>query len=286
MVAGYLESQLGNFAVSLAGMAIVLVFTYLLSLVLWLGRVLLRNFDLSLTYDSKILTFRHGLFSRMSSRFANDKICTVWVKCNFLEKRFGLCSIALRQAFNSTARKEDDNLKIYTRECSDFFLGWWLGQNYQSESQIASAKSGNGLFVHTLLPDLIISFVTAAILWHFGLYVWLILPGIYLLAGIPKGILAVRHSYISLRESYLIIGNGRFAEIENYLKYDNVEVVRIMCTPFTRFTGRVSLSLSTSGSSFTIRSLRREQALAIYDLLLSKQIEDSVGIVNIVNTNA
>ena len=36
MVAGYLESQLGNFAVSLAGMAIVLVFTYLLSLVLWL----------------------------------------------------------------------------------------------------------------------------------------------------------------------------------------------------------------------------------------------------------
>ena len=216
MVAGYLESQLGNFAVSLAGMAIVLVFTYLLSLVLWLGRVLLRNFDLSLTYDSKILTFRHGLFSRMSSRFANDKICTVWVKCNFLEKRFGLCSIALRQAFNSTARKEDDNLKIYTRECSDFFLGWWLGQNYQSESQIASAKSGNGLFVHTLLPDLIISFVTAAILWHFGLYVWLILPGIYLLAGIPKGILAVRHSYISLRESYLIIGNGRFAEIENY----------------------------------------------------------------------
>lgn len=286
MVAGYLESQLGNFAVSLAGMAIVLVITYLLSLVLWLGRVLLRNFDLSLTYDSKILTFRHGLFSRMSSRFANDKICTVWVKRNFLEKRFGLCSIALRQAFNSTAQKEDDNLKIYTRDCSDFFLGWWLGQDYMSESQIASAKSGNGLFVHTFLPDLIISFVTAAILWHFGLYVWLILPGIYLLAGIPKGILAVRHSYISLRESYLIIGNGRFAEIENYMKYDNVEVVRIMRTPFSRFTGRVSLSLSTSGSSFTIRSLRLDQALAIYDLLLSKQIEASASIANIVNTNA
>lgn len=92
------------------------------------------------------------------------------------------------------------------------------------------------------------------------------------MAGIPKGVMAMHHSHITLRDSYIIIGKGRFAEIKNYLKYDNVEVVRLTRTPLTRFTGRVSMTLSTSGTAFTIRSLPQDRALYIYDLLLAKVI--------------
>ncbi|MDE7125546.1 MAG: PH domain-containing protein, partial [Muribaculaceae bacterium] len=272
MITGYLESHLDHFTVSVAGIALIMASTCILSLVLWLGKILLRYYNLSLTYDNRTLTFSHGLFSRLSSRFNRDKICTIWVKRNYFEKRFSLCTLALKQALNSSAQKDEDNLKIYGHDCSDFFLDWWLGQDYGSEADITTAKSGKGAVSHSLLPDILLSSVVAAILWHFGLYGWIIIPAIYLTAGIPKGILTMRHSHITLRESYLIISKGRFAEIKNYLKYTNVEVVRITRTPLSRFTGRVSLSLSTTGSTFTIRSLRQDQARLIYELLLSKTI--------------
>ncbi|MDE6122047.1 MAG: PH domain-containing protein, partial [Duncaniella dubosii] len=82
--------------------------------------------------------------------------------------------------------------------------------------------------------------------------------------------LCIRDSHITLKDSYLIVNNGRFAETKNYLKYDNIEVVRVTRTPLSRFTGRVSLSLSTTGTTFTVRSLRQEQAMNIYELLLAK----------------
>lgn len=271
-IASYLESHFDYFAVSLAGIAVIMAATYLVSLVLWLCKVLLRYYDLSLTYDCKTLTFTHGLFSRLSSRFARDKICTLWIKRNYFERRSGLCTLALKQALNSSAQKEDDNLKIYGRDRSDFFLGWWLGHDYRSEAETAVAKSGKGVVTHSLLPDLLLSFAATFVLWHFGQYVWITLPVIYLLTAIPKGIMTMRHSRISLRETYLVVANGRFAEIMNYLKYDNVEVVRLTRTPLSRLTGRVSLSLSTSGSTFTVRSLRQDQARQIYELLLAKSV--------------
>jgi len=242
IIADYIESHFAHLAMSVAGIAMIMASAYVVSLVLWLGKVLLRYYDLSLTYDSKTLTFSHGLFSRMSSRFDCDKICTVWVKRNYPERRFGLCTLAIR----------------------------WLGQEYGQEQKITAAKSGKGVITHSLLPDLLVSAVATAALCYLGMYSWIILPVIYMSAGIPKGILTMRHSHISLRESYVIIGKGRFAEIKNYVKYDNVEVVRLTRTPVSRLTGRVSLSLSTSGSTFTIRSLRHEEAMRIYELLLYK----------------
>ncbi|WP_290158440.1 PH domain-containing protein [uncultured Duncaniella sp.] len=270
LIEGYIKSHFDQFALSVTGVALIMACTYIVSLVLWLGKVLLRYYNLSLTYNSKMLTFSHGLFSRLSSRFTRDKICTVWIKRNYFEKRFGLSTIALRQALNSSAKKEDDNLKIYGRDHYDFFLSWWLGQDYGQEADIATAKSGKGVISRSLLSDVLLSSVAIAVLWHFGLYVWTILPATYLLAGIPKGILTMRHSHITLKESYLIVNNGCFAETKNYLKYDNIEVVRVTRTPLSRFTGRVSLSISTTGTTFTVRSLRQEQAMNIYELLLAK----------------
>ena len=269
-IASYIESHLDLFSVSTAGTVIIMASAYMVSLMLWLGKVLLRYSDLTLSYNNKTLIFTHGLFSRFTSRFSHDKICSVWIKRNYFEKRFKLCTLTLKQALNASAQKEDDNLKIYGKDCSVFFLDWWLGQGYGSEADLYTAKSGKGVIIHSLLPDLILSSVTTAVLWYFELYSWITIPAIYLLASIPKGIMAMRHSHISLKESYLIISNGRFAEIKNYLKYHNVEVLRITRTPLSRVTGRVSLTLSTPGSTFTIRSLRQENVLPIYELLLAK----------------
>lgn len=91
-----------------------------------------------------------------------------------------------------------------------------------------------------------------------------------MLVSLAKGFLAVRHGGITLRNGYLEVRDGKFAEARNYLKYDNVEVVRMTATPFTPRFHRVSLTISTNGTSFTLRSLKASEARAIYELLLCR----------------
>ena len=104
---------------------------------------------------------------------------------------------------------------------------------------------------HVMRLDILISLAAAVTLACFGLYVWLAVPAAWLLISLAKGLMAVR-----------------FADIRNYVKYSNVEVVRLRSTPFTPYSRRVSLTLSTNGTSFTLRSLRIEEAREIYELLL------------------
>lgn len=270
IIDNYAESYFDEIAADPLRIVPVLATVYVIVLLLWIGRALLRYYDMSLTYDRKLLTFTHGLLSRASSRFAFDKVCTIWVKRNFLEKRFGLCTLRLRQALNVTAKKEEDNLKLYGADSSSFFLAWWLGEDYRIAPDIITSKSGKGVFVHSLLPDLLLSVAATAVLCYFNLYVWTSVPAIYLLISVVKGIMAMRHSKITLKDSYIVVYGGRFAEIENYIKYRNIEVVKIRSTPFTRWFHRVTLSISTAGSNFSVRSLKVDEAKLIYELLLFK----------------
>lgn len=245
-----------------------LVIIYILMLILWLGRVLLRYFYTTLKYDSKLLTFSYGLLNRASRRFFHNKICTIWIKRNFLEKKFGFCTLMLRQALNVSAQKEDDNMKLYGTDSSTFFLKWWLGDDYADSPEIMTAKSGKGVLYRYVGIIAVLCIAIAIPIILLEEYIWLIVPGIILLYSIAKGFCKMRQSKIALKEDYLVIHDGAFAEMANYIKYSNVEVVRLRRSPFTRFSHRVALAISTSGTTFIVPSLPETQAIAIYEHLL------------------
>lgn len=269
-VADYLCSYFDGFTPTPLLVLTILAVVYIVFLFLWLGRTFLRYFDMYLTHTKTLLTFSFGMFSRSGCRFAFDKICTIWVKRNFFEKRFGLGTLMLRQAFNATKDKEEDNLKLYGKDSSEFFLRWWLGEDYLSEQVIMTSKSGRGVLFHILVPASFVTILATLILCRFCQYIWISIPAIYFLISLFNGIFAMRKSRITLMQTYLTVHNGRFADIENYVKYGNIEVVRIVRTPFTKWFHRVTLELSTVGSSFKIRSLKEDKAQAIYELLLYK----------------
>lgn len=250
-----------------------LVCIYLIVVCLWLGKVFLQYFDTTLSVDRSLLTFSYGLLSRASSRFSRDKVCTIWVKRNFMEKKSGLATIMLQQAQNATAQKEDDKLKLYCKDKSDFFLRWWLGEKYDESHAIITSRSGKGVMMHTLLKAMVVSLIASGILCWFSLYIWTVIPAIYLLLMLFKGICAKRRSRITLCQSYIVVHNGSFAEILNYIKYGDIEVVRLRKTPFTRLFHRVTLLISTPGSTFSIRSLPQQEATRIFDYLLIRSEE-------------
>ena len=241
---------------------------YVFILILWIGRVMLRYSNMSMSHDKNLLTFSYGMFARNSCRFFYDKICTIRIKRNFLEKYFGLSTIMLRQALNASAQKEDDNLKIYGSDLSSFFLKWWLGSDSLDTPEIISAESGKGVFYRALLLPCLITIAACIIICHFHLIEWIFAPILFLLISVWRGILLMRHSRISLKDTYFIIRDGSFAKCENFIKYSDIEVVKIRRTPFTPRFHRVSLIISTSGTTFRIRSIKEKEAHIIYELLL------------------
>lgn len=256
------------------------ILAYLAVLLLWLGKVVLRYYDMTITEDTNLLTFDSGLVARASSRFAYDKVCTILVKRNIIEKKLKCCTVMLKQALNATADKEEDKLRIYGADSAKPFIRWWLGADYAQERTFATAKSGTGVLLRTSLPRIILSVIAATVLWLHQLYGWIIIPGIYALISIFRGICAMRHSRLDLKETYIRVNNGHFADIRNYIKYSDVEVVRIIRTPLTYRFGRVTLELATPGSTFRIRSIKETEAAGIYEMILYKAEEKRHSTVN------
>lgn len=247
----------------------ILALVYILVMLLWVGKALLVYYDMTATIEGGLLTFSRGLFTRMTNRFSYDKIRTASVKRNYLERQFGLCTLQLRQALFATSKKEEENLKVYSSDASLDLLRWWLGENYESEETQFEGKSGRGVLIHSALPWSLLSVVSAVALCWLQLYVWVTIPVVCLVIFVWKGVCAMRRSRIILKESYIEVDNGAFAEVKNYLKYEDLEVVRIRRTPISRWTQRVSLTISTSGSAFTVRSLPESDAALIAEYLLN-----------------
>lgn len=264
----YVETHADSSAFSVTAVLTVIVILYIVILILWMGKVFLQYFNMDIRMGEKQLFFESGLITRNSSRFSFDKVCTLYVKRNIIENWLGCCTIMVRQALNATDEKKGADVKIYGSSHDGKFLSWWLGKDYTSSPTVISARSGYGLLGYTLRFDILISLAVAIVLCYYGQYIWLFAPIAYMLVSLAKGFLAVRRSHITLKEDYMEISNGKFAEIYNYVKYDNIEVVRMVSTPFTPYYHRVKLVISTNGTSFAIRSLKEQEAKEIYELLL------------------
>lgn len=270
----YVDTNAELFSLSVGIFVSVFLILYFIVMLLWIGNVFLRYFNMEVIMDKEQLFFESGLITRMSSRFSYDKVCTVYIKQNFLEKWLGCCTVILRQAFNATDNKNESNVQIYGSGSSEVFLNWWLGKEYVSSEHIISAKSGYGLFGYTIRFDIVIFIAAVAVMCYYDMYLWLFIPAIYMLIAILKGMMAVRRSCITLKEDYIEINNGKLASVQNYFKYGNIEVVRLVSTPFTHFWGRVNLVIATNGTYFTIRSLKANEARDIYEILTERNIPD------------
>ena len=264
----YVDTHAGTLSLQPSGYVVVAVALYFFVMLLWIGKVFLRYANMEVRIARGQLTFESGLIARNSSRFSYDKVCTVYVKRNFLEQWLHGSTVMLRQALNATDEKKGADVRVYGSESAADFLNWWLGSGYGSSPDVISARSGYGMMWHVMRLDILISLAAAVTLACFGLYVWLAVPAAWLLISLAKGLMAVRRSRITLKEDYIEIHNGKFADIRNYVKYSNIEVVRLKATPFTPYSRRVSLTLSTNGTSFTLWSLRVEEAREIYERLV------------------
>lgn len=175
-VIDYVDEQASATSFSLSAVLAVIVGLYVVVLVLWTGKIFLRYSNMNIQINDRQLFFESGLISRNSSRFSYDKICTVYIKRNFLEQWMNGCTIMLKQALNATDEKLGADVKIYGSNYGENFLNWWLGKDYTSSEEIISARSGYGLLGYVLRFDLLFVLLAGGVLWYYELYAWLALP--------------------------------------------------------------------------------------------------------------
>ena len=269
----YASDNMGHVSYTITSVIITLVVIYIISLLLWLGKVMLRYYNMKLNISNEKLFFESGLVTRRSVRFAYDKVCTLLVKTNPLEKLFKCSTVSLKQAFNITDEKEKGDVLIYGCTLHENLLQWWLGKDYRYSSQIMILHSGRGLLWYSLRTHLIIAIIASALLVYYGYAELLILAALYLAYAVFNSLMTVRHSKLELKDDYIKINSGGITLNEHYVKYTNVEHIRLKKSPFTPLFHRVHLIISTNGTLLVIRSLKETEAEEAYDMILAKLYE-------------
>ena len=265
----YATDHVKFLSVTITSGVLMLLGVYFVSLLLWLGKIMLRYYNMRLNVSTDKLYFESGLITRRSVRFAYDKVCTLIVKTNPLERYFKCSTVTLKQAFNISDEKLGSDVLVYGCTLASNFLQWWLGNDYRCSTTIAESRSGFGLFWYTVKFPILWSVTGTLLLIYYEMPLLISIVVIYLAFRAFNAFLTFRRSKIELKDDYLIITTGGYAEKLNYLKYSNVEQVTIKSTPMTRWYHRVHLSINTNGTTFKIRSLKQDEALLVYDLILA-----------------
>ena len=238
-----------------------LVAIYLIVMALWTGKIALRYGNMTLRMTDNLLTIESGLVSRFTCRLAREKTTVLTIKRNPLEKIAGCQTISLHQAENATDSKNEGGIRIYGSNLGDELLAWWLGNN------------------RTFIPHLLLAVGGAALIMiSTKLALAAVMAGaVYAAIAAVRAAMAWKHSSIELKESYMKINRGNIACIREYIRYRDIQSVAIASTPFTPYTGRVSLNVSTNAGCATVPSLAMDEALAIRNYILDGKVSSSAS---------
>lgn len=273
-VIDYIDTQANNLAPSATDWILIAAVAYLFAMLLWIGKVALRYYGMSIQIADKRLTIESGLLSRRTCRITRDKATILSIKQNPIEKIANCQTIGIRQAENvSDPKKEETGIRIYGSDLGDRLLAWWLDDNSNADSTpLLSAKAGKGLLMRRCLPHLLVA-VMALVIMVFAADIMIpavIICTVYAVLTTIRAMMAWRHGGIELTETYIRIDCGNIALIREYIRYQNVESVSIRNTPFTSVTDRVSIQISTNAGSSRVYSLKSDTAHAIRNIITYK----------------
>lgn len=267
----YIDSHAGYLSLTIGQILLVAVVIYMVVMLLWTGSIALRYYGMTIDIADNRLTFESGLFSRYTSRIARDKATVLTIKQNPLEKLANCQTIAIHQAKNVTDEKKRGNITIYGSDLGNRILDWWIGNEDENENVLpftnrdpdkdsnqVTAHSGKGVFFRQFIPHLLIA-VIAMLVCIFAVDITMpaiILGSLYVVLMAVRAVMAWRYSSIELTDRYVLVNGGSIARIREYVKCRDIESLRIRRTPFTRFTGRVSLQIATNSGTINVYSLK------------------------------
>ena len=276
----YVEERMGDGMPSAGECVLIGAALYVIVMLLWTGKIFLRYSGMSIRLGENRMTIESGLVSRFTCRVAREKTTELIIKQNPLERLAGCETITVNQADNVTDTRKERNIRIYGSDLGGLLLSWWLDNaGADAGSPLMSGKSGKGLFLRKFIPHLVLAIAVSAIIICTRQIVvpTVIIGTAYVAIMGVRAVMAQKHGGIELHETYVRINCGNIAAIRKYIKYRDIETVSLRSTPFTRYSGRVSLKISTNAGLSTVYALDSPRAAAIRNALLNKAESNKCG---------
>lgn len=268
----FIEEKAGNIydQATILDMIITIGALYLLFLILWNIKVILRNYGRYVQFRKSSIETEGGFLTRKSTIIQKDKIIAITTKTNPLEKIFNIETVKIELAsFASGEEKNDRNIFYAWRE-KKFLKEWWIGTD--SIDNEYKALSGKGLFWYNfftrwLFASIIVGIVSGLI---FKGYYWIPVVTVTILMGAVFSYFKMKRSSISISQKMILICSGSIADVKTYLPFEKVETVAIKQSIFQKKSRRAGIQIGTKKEIYIIRSLSFEEAENIRNYLLFK----------------
>jgi putative membrane protein len=257
------ESFIGLLIFNAAIVVLLLFLSFMLSLV----KILVQNFNLTVTRSKNGLEISKGLFNKISLGLIASRIQTTTVSTNRLKRSLGLYQLAFTQAMVNKKQRQKFNIiglsKAQINELLNQFYPNILSNNTRHKPEI--------YFVYRIL---LIS-VIPLMLINTGVF---FLPKLFFLLNIPILLFLAlciyfvyKKKYYSIDEQYIIVGGGGLIDrTTSYLEISKLQAVSIHQTIFQKRRGLASVKLFSASKSLSIPHIVIANARNIKNYLLFK----------------
>lgn len=264
----YQYAELTIAQASITFITILAVSAYLLSLILFFGYYIFRFWNLRVEIRGDQLTYERGLLTRKSITIYQDKICSIQMKQNILERKLRIYTLQLNQAKNVEGKNAENTVSLLGFPTPQPILEW-CGVG---ESEVLFwAHSQRMLFWRSLLLRWSLPMLATLPLALFVTpYCLLLLIPILTLALWESGNRLCRSSVV-LYPEYLTIHSGYFAEVHTWIPLHQVVNLAMrqwhFLQPHTANPKR-HLRIQTMSGVHLVRSLQHQSLSSLYDYLL------------------
>tara|TARA_R110002124_G_scaffold135079_2_gene297941 strand:+ start:53644 stop:55137 length:1494 start_codon:yes stop_codon:yes gene_type:complete len=257
------ESFISLVVFNLSIVVLLLVLSFMLSLV----RVLIQNFNLTVTRSEKGLEISKGLFNKINLGLIASRIQTTTVSTNRLKGVMGLYQLAFTQAMvNKKQRKKFNIIGLSKAQINEL-----LNQFYPEVLSNNTANKPDMYFVYRVVFLSIIPIILINIGFVF-------LPKLFFFLNIPiLGFIglsiyfAYKKKYYSIDDHYIIVGGGGLIDkTTSYLETSKIQAVSINQTIFQKRRGLASVKVFSASKSLVIPHIVMTSAQDIKNYLLYK----------------
>jgi len=247
--------------------SILLLFTFVLSIIISFVRTFLKHFNLRLSIKEKALEISQGLITKQHNIIKKEKVQYLVVSTNPLKKIIGIYNVVFKQA-TSGKIKNNKIIKIvgakfeqisilknilYTEEISkseEIFVpnSYYLTQMYfrsfllLAVLNLAALLNVNFLFINIAAIPLVISLI------H----------------------LKYKKTFFRLHPNLLEIGSGQFSTEVIYFEIFKMQHIKLQQTIFQKRKNVADIILQTASGKIKIPCVHKSLAIKLFNLMLYK----------------
>lgn len=247
--------------------SILLLFTFIISIIISFVRTFLKHFNLNLSLKDKALEISQGLITKQHSIIKKEKVQYLVISTNPIKKIIGIYNVVFKQA-SSGKVKNNKIIKIVGAKINQIsILKNILFVKEMSENQ--------EIFVPNKYYLTQMYFRSFVLLFILNLFAVLNIGFLIInLLAIPLVIVLInlkyKKSYFKLHTNILEIGSGQFSTEIIYFELFKIQHIKMRQTIFQKRKNVTDIILQTASGKIKIPCINKSLAIELYNIMLYK----------------